>query len=110
MGLTEKINKLERLHFAYCELQHLTQLTLTDIRRDGLATPVQIGGAKVLLDLYSRLGQQDEPGPKTPLRDTCEAEVRKRYPSTSFWYPTEDGNEAAESPTANPVTAKPSAT
>jgi hypothetical protein len=104
MGLTEKINKLERLHFAYCELQHLTQLAIADIRREGLITAEQIGGAKLLLDLHSRLGQQDEPGPQSELRDKCEKDVRDRYPSGSFWYPTVNGNEAADSSTAKTVT------
>jgi hypothetical protein len=98
MGHAEKINRFERLHFAYCELFQLAQRTIMDIRRESVVTQEQVGGAKMLADLYSRLGQLDDPDYKIRLKDQCEKKVREKYPPDSLWYATENGNQTAESP------------
>jgi len=90
MGLSEKIARCERLHFAYCELFQLAQRTVMDVRREGIITTDQAGAAKLLSDMYSRLGQADECGFDKKLRDQCEAEVREKYPKDSLWYADED--------------------
>lgn len=97
MGHADKISRYERLHFAYCELFQLTQRTVMDVRREGLLTQEQLGTSKLLSDLYSRLGQQDDPDFKSTLRDDCEKAVRVKYPPDSLWYASEHGNEATPS-------------
>jgi hypothetical protein len=91
MGHSEKVNKFEKLHFAYCELYHLTMRATLDIRRSGSLTPEQLGVAKLLNDLYSRLGQQDDPDRKDALARECEKKVRDKFPEDSLWYATENG-------------------
>ena len=98
-GHTEKINRFERLHFAYCELFQLAQLVIMDMRREGIVTSEQRGAAKLLQDLYSRLGQQDDPDHKDKLRDKYEKVVREKYPTDSLWYASENGNQTASAPT-----------
>jgi hypothetical protein len=106
MGHAEKVNKFEKLHFAYCELYQLTMRSALDIRRSGLVTEEQIGAAKLLNDLYSRLGQQDDPDRKDRLAQECEQKVRDKFPEGSLWYATENGkgkgpdSETAAAPAA----------
>lgn len=97
VGHAEKINRFERLHFAYCELFQLTQRLSMDIRREGIITQEQTGAAKLLGDLYSRLGQLDDSDYKDELKDKCEKKVRDKYPTDSLWYASEHGNQAATS-------------
>ena len=94
IGHADRINRFERLHFAYCELFHLAKLVTMDVRREGIITSEQRGAAKLLEDLYSRLGQQDDPDHKDKLRDRYEKVVREKYPEESLWYASEDGNQA----------------
>ena len=96
MGHAEKINRFERLHFAYCELFQLAQRMTLDIRREGTVTQEQMGASKILVDMYSRLGQLDDPDLKAKLRDECERQVREKYPVGSLWYASGDGNQTAE--------------
>ncbi len=98
MGHAEKISRFERLHFAYSELFQLTQRTIMDVRREGLLTQEQLGTAKLLADLYSRLGQQDDPDFKDELRDKYEKEVREKYTPDSLWYASEHGNQTTPAP------------
>ena len=79
MGHAEKVNRFEKMHFAYCELFELTKRTIMDVRRSGILTEEQLGEAKILNDIRSRLGQIDDPGLKGALRDRCEAKVRERF-------------------------------
>lgn len=104
MGLSDKINKLERLHFAYCEVFHLAQRTAMDVRREGFVTEELRGAIKLLCDLYSRLGQMDDPDFNKELRDKYEIQVKDKYPDGSLWYASADGNQTAESET-HPSTA-----
>ena len=91
MGHSEKVNKFEKLHFAYCELYQLVMRATLDIRRSGRITEEQIGSAKLLNDLYSRLGHQDDTDRKDKLAHECESQVREKFPDGSLWYATEDG-------------------
>ena len=93
MGHAGKINSFERLHFAYCELFQLTQKAVMDIRRKGLVSDEQRSAAKLLEDLYSRLGQHDDPDHKDKLHDRCIAAVNAKYPKDSLWYASGDGNQ-----------------
>lgn len=104
MGLSHKISKCERLHFSYCELFHLTQRATMDVRREGIISVEQIGVAKLLGDLYSRLGQADDTGIDANLRDKCEREVREKYPPDSLWYASGNGNQTTEPAKAAPTT------
>lgn len=100
MGHAEKVNKFEKLHFAYCEIFELVKRTVLDIRRAGLITPEQAGAAKLLNDLCSRLGKLDDTDQKEKLRDKFQAMVLDRFPSESLWYANvHAGTEQADSPT-----------
>jgi hypothetical protein len=100
MGHAEKVNKFEKLHFAYCELFELTKRTVMDIRRFGGLTDEQIGATKLLNDIGSRLGHLDDPDRKDALILDCERKVRDRFPEDLLWYA--DGHEhAAQTGTAN---------
>jgi hypothetical protein len=101
MGHAEKVNKFEKLHFAYCELYHLTMRSALEIRRSRLVTEEQIGAAKMLNDIYSRLGQQDDPDRKDELAQECEKKVRDKFPDDSLWYATENGRKTG--PQAEPT-------
>jgi len=81
-----QIKKFERLHFAYCEIYHLTQLLVLDIRRTTTLTVEQLGAAKLLNELYSRLGQMDETDVKSALSRQFEEQVRKEFPPERLWY------------------------
>jgi hypothetical protein len=106
MGHAEKVNRFEKMHFAYCELFELTKREIMEIRRVGLLTNEQLGAAKVLNDLRSRLGQIDDPDIKDALRDRCEKTVRQRFPNSTLWYAGEhDHAEQAQSETATGATA-----
>jgi len=81
-----QIKKFERLHFAYCEIYHVTGLLLLDIRRGGVLTPEQLGTAKTVNELYSRLGQMDETDVKSKTSRRFEEQVRKEFPAERLWY------------------------
>ena len=81
-----QIKKFERLHFAYSEIYHLTQLLVLDIRRTGTLTLEQLGTAKTLNELYSRLGQMDETDVKSGASKKFEEQVRKEFPNERLWY------------------------
>ena len=74
-----------------------------DIRRTKRLTDEQVGGAKVLHDLYSRLGQMDEIE-ESNLKAKCEAKVRSRFPDKSLWYATDDASGEESAAPASPVT------
>jgi hypothetical protein len=105
LGFPEKIKSLERLHFSYCELFQIAKNLALDVRRTGLLTQEQLGGAKVLHDLYSRLGQMDE-AEKSKLKAKCEAEVRNRFPEGSLWYATDDGTGQETVTATTPATTE----
>lgn len=101
MGHADKVNRFEKLHFAYCELLELAKRTAMDIRRSGLLTDEQAGAAKILNDLSSRLGRMDDPDFREALRNKCEAKVRDRFPQSALWYAVQHENaEQADSPAA----------
>jgi hypothetical protein len=108
MGHADKVNRFEKLHFAYCELLALTERTIMDIRRSDVATGEQIGAARMLSDLSSRLGQQDAPDLKDKLRDHCEMAVRKRFPASEWWYHKQRAAEGK--PTSAATTTGPAET
>lgn len=105
MGHAEKVNKFEKLHFAYCELYQLVMRSAMDVRRAGSITAEQIGAVKLLGDLYSRLGQMDDPDRKDKLAAKYELIVRKKFPNSGLWYAIEDGKTGPPETTAS-VTAK----
>jgi hypothetical protein len=86
MGHAEKISRFEKLHFAYYELFKLAELAAMDIRRSGLLTEEQLGAAKTLNEIYSRLGQMDDPDFKEALRNKCQLMVKDRFPKDQSWY------------------------
>lgn len=100
MGLADRIGRCERLHFSYNELFQLAKLASMNVRREGLISSEQVGSAKLLGDISSRLGQQDIPGIDKKLRAECEAEVRTKYDEKSLWYASGHGNQGPKSTTA----------
>lgn len=98
MGHAEKVNKFEKLHFAYSELYQLVMRAVLDIRRSGQITDEQIGSAKLLNDLYSRLGHQDDTDRKDKVARDCEQKVRDKFPDGSLWYATENGKRKEPEP------------
>jgi hypothetical protein len=102
MGHAEKVNKFEKLHFAWCEVFELAKRAAMDIRRAALITPEQYGETKLLNDICSRLGHIEDPDRKDTLAESCEARVRERFPDESFWYA--GGNaEAGAAQTSTPA-------
>jgi hypothetical protein len=99
---SDQIKKFERLHFCYSQLFHLAKLLALDVRRTGLLTQEQLGSAKVLQDLYSRLGEMDEPNVKSKLSKKYEEEVRGSIPAESLWYA---GKDAAGQEDSTPTAA-----
>jgi hypothetical protein len=97
MGHAEKVNKFEKLHFAYCELFELAKRMALDIRRAGVITDEQVGAVKLLNDLASRLGRTDDTDFKDKLRDKCQNTVLKRFPRESLWYAGADDKESSSS-------------
>lgn len=102
MGHAEKVNKFEKLHFAYSELFQLAMRASLDIRRSGSLTAEQLGSAKLLNDLYSRLGQQDDPDRKDKLARECEARVRTKFSEEDLWYATENGRQEGSESRSGP--------
>lgn len=100
LGLSDKINRFQRLHFAYCQLFHLAKQGSMDIRREGYVTVEQVGMGKTLSDIYSRFGQSDAPDLKDKLRDKYELETREKYPPDSLWYASEPYENSHEAITA----------
>ena len=100
LGHAEKINKFEKLHFAYCELFELSKRTLLEVRRMGTITNEQLGAVKLLNDLCSRLGRIDDPDQKDGLRTKCEQKVRLRFPADELWYAGENAGTETNAPAA----------
>jgi hypothetical protein len=100
MGHAEKVNKFEKLHFAYCELFELVKRMVMDVRRAGLITDEQLGAAKLLNDLRSRLGRLEDTGHKDRLREKCEEAVLERFPVSSLWYAGTHADSQRAEPTA----------
>ena len=105
MGHAEKVNKFEKLHFAYCELFELVKRTALDVRRAGVITEEQTGAAKLLNDLCSRFGKMDDTELKDELRRRCEVDVRARFPPDTLWYASVhvDEQKAADPLNPNPI-------
>jgi hypothetical protein len=100
MGHAEKVNKFEKLHFAYSELYQLVMRTALDVRRAGIITEEQVGAVKLLGDLYSRLGQMDDPDRNDKLAEKYEQVVRDKFPRSGLWYAVEDGRSGEKEPTS----------
>jgi hypothetical protein len=96
MGHAENVNRFEKLHFAYSELFQLVMRATMDIRRSGVVTEEQIGSAKLLGDLYSRLGQIDDPDRKDKLARKYENIVRAKFPRSNLWYAVDDGKRGEQ--------------
>ncbi len=86
-GWTDKIYKLQNLHFAYSEIFHQTALVIQDIQRTGVISEYQIGAAKTLHDMKAHLGPLDEWAPDRTLIERFQNEVEEQIPPSSLWMP-----------------------
>jgi hypothetical protein len=86
-GWTEKIYKLQNLHFAYGEIFHQAALVIQDIQRSGIISERQIGAATTLHDMKAHLGPLDEWAPNRKLIERFQAEVEEQIPPQSLWMP-----------------------
>ena len=87
VGLRQKIDNFQALHFAYGEMFHQNDLLIKDIRRRGFIAEEHVGAAKMLHEMQGRLGPLDEKKPEWQLVQKLQEDVNRRIPPESLWLP-----------------------
>ena len=89
LGLTEKVIRFEKLHYAYSELLADFKTLIRDIELAGRVTAEHKAVSAVLFDRYSRLSALDEVKPNEQLKDELTEAMNKAIPPESLWMPSE---------------------
>lgn len=84
LGLGQKLQRIETLHFFYLHIYHLCECLMLDIERTGRLDAEHVGRSKMLRDWYSRVGPMDETSVNQELCSNFGKEVKRALPPEQF--------------------------
>jgi len=88
LSLNDKVERFEKLHFAYGQLRAACEALARKIRTLGDVVSENPAELAVLSEIYDRLSPLDEPKPNPKLIKRLTDEVQAAIPIESLWLPT----------------------